>query len=180
VYVKPGGCAIEKVRRDEEIVGARARGMTWRAIAKRHGLSERRCRNIWSARPEAVSCRAPTDLEATVDEALEGYDAAIEDLAVLAASTTNPSVRLGAINSRLRALDQKLTLMQGLGLLPRDLDQFAVILDSRRVAATLLEVFDAYGVSEEAREAVRAAIATGRQPSRERVSERHPETKLPA
>ncbi len=85
-----GQSAVDKVRRDEQIIAERARGLTWPTIARRHGLSERQCRNIWSARPGRVSCRDLTDLEARVDEALEGYDAAIEDLAMLAASATNP------------------------------------------------------------------------------------------
>jgi hypothetical protein len=111
--------AQAKVQRDRQIVSDRARGLRWETIANRHDLTTRQCQSIWrSSQAEAVEVEEPLR---SVDDVLGQIEAAIEEAAVLSESTANDSIRLGAINTRLKALTQKVAFMQACGLLPRDL-----------------------------------------------------------
>jgi hypothetical protein len=111
--------AQEKVRRDAAIAGDRARGLGWAQISERHGVSERQARTIWRERLQEVSTE-PVDVREALREAIAQLDAAIEDLALLAESTSNDSVRLGAIKARLAAMAERHELMRLSGLLPFD------------------------------------------------------------
>jgi hypothetical protein len=59
------------------------------------------------------------DVEEIIRDTLDAYDAAIEDLGVLAEETSHAGTTLGAIRGRLDAVRAKWELMQAIGLLPR-------------------------------------------------------------
>ena len=75
--------AQQKVERDARIVADRARGLTWATIEARHGVTERQCRTIWAERLRKVSAE-PVDVREALTEAITQFDAAIEDVSILA------------------------------------------------------------------------------------------------
>jgi hypothetical protein len=144
------GNAREKVKRDCEIVADRARGLTWRTIAARHGLSERQCRTVWAERRPPLAEALEGDLVAALEEALAGLDAVIEDCALLAERTANDAVRLGAIKARMAAMGERFSLLRACGLLPHDLGLWRQEIDLASLMRTMDEVFERHDVSTEA------------------------------
>lgn len=130
----------QKVERDVHVVADRARGIGWAKIAERQGLSERQCRNVWSEHLRRVAPLEETDLERVAEEQLVVFDTLIEDLALLAESTPNDAVRLGALRSKMAAHYQRVGLLQHTGLLPRDLRHWYYELDARQVIKAVIQV----------------------------------------
>jgi hypothetical protein len=149
--------AGEKVRRDARIVADRAHGLGWATIADRHGLSERHCRTIWTEQAAMLAIEDVGPLE-RVQEAILQYDCVLEDLALLAEQASHDAVRLGAVRSRLAAIEQRLVLFQMLGLLPRDLECLRNEREARDLARVLRTVFDRYGLPPEAEEEILSAL----------------------
>ena len=148
--------AEEKVRRDSAVVADRGRGLTWSTIAERHNLSERHCREIWSE-GRGLRLHAEDPLEALAD-LLAQLDAGIEDLALLAETARNESVKLGALKARMGATSEKFELLRACGLLPRDLRVFRFEVEVQQVAAMVLATFDSEGVPVEDTSAVVTAL----------------------
>jgi len=137
------------------VIADRARGFPWSYIADRHGLSERQCRNIWTARRDGRSdLLSAAEREALVHDALDAYDAAIEELAVLADETANDAVRLGSIKARTAVVKHRLEFLQAIGLLPKDLYAVALQIDAERLVASILRVLDDFGFPDAAHLAV--------------------------
>ncbi len=141
--------AADKVRRDAQIIAERARGLSWPTIAERHGLSERHCRTVWQAYAHVQLPLDDGDPVETVREAIFQLDAAIEDLALIAENASHDAVRLGAVKSRLAAIDQRLSLLRAVGLLPHDLGLLRREIDYRHVTRVLFEVLGRHGVEVE-------------------------------
>jgi hypothetical protein len=140
--------AAEKVRRDTKIVADRARGFRWAAIARRHGLSERQCRQVWREHRATEPPLAELDPLEILAEAVEQHDALVSDLAELAERANQPAVTLGVLKLKLRSIDQRLLLLQGVGLLPQNLGAFRAEIDVRRVAAALIDAFERHQIPE--------------------------------
>jgi hypothetical protein len=153
----------EKVRRDADVVTDRARGLAWTTIAARHELTERQCRNIWNERLREVSLE-PVDVRFYLGESIAQLDAAIEELALLAETTANDPVRLGAVKARLDALGSKFELMRLSGLLPFDARAVRTEAQLREICAMVLELFDRYEVPRaakvELRDSLEAALSS--------------------
>lgn len=113
----PRATAAEQIRRNQRIVTDRARGYTWAAVAKRNGVTARRAQQVVREHRESLDLR-PTEEDERVVEAIEFTVQAIEDLAMLAETTRNDAIRLGAINSRLKALERLVALLQATEILP--------------------------------------------------------------
>ena len=141
--------AAEKVKRDAKIVAYRARGLGWALIADRYKLTERQCQNIWAHYRDGQPQPGETDPLAAVMEAIASYDAIIEDLALVAESATHDAVKLGAIKARCTAIEQKIVLMQMVGLLTRDLGLFKYEMDLNRIAEVLEDVCNKHGATPE-------------------------------
>lgn len=140
------------------MVRARARGLGWAEISARLALSERQCRRVVAEFRETGPRLHEMDPVETIEEALEQFDSAIEDLALLAEKSQHDGVRLGATRSRLDALRGKLELMRAVGVLPRDLGRLKIEVDVRHTARAILDVFEAYSVPHEVQEAVVEAV----------------------
>ena len=140
--------ATEKVRRDDRIVADRARGLTWATIAERHGVSDRQARAIWKERLTAEPLESLDGLDA-ITEALLQVEAAIEDLALLAETTRNDPVRLGAIRARLEAQRDRVTLLRLGGYMPATWRAAMTEADIRRMTDTFGEIFRRDDVSDE-------------------------------
>src|SRR4051794_29607894 len=112
----------------------RARGGPLAVIAERHSISERTIRRYPSQGPP----RGPMpDVTAAVAELLASLDATIEDLAVLAATTANDSVKIAALRERRDSVFARFRAMQDLGLVPRSFRAER----ARATMAALLEEF---------------------------------------
>ena len=86
-----------------------------------------------------------------VDDMLDRYDAAQEELALVSANTKHDATRVGAIRTRLDALAAQANLLMLVGVLPRDFRQLRHEADVRELARETLDVFDAFDVPVEAK-----------------------------
>jgi hypothetical protein len=150
--------AAGKVKRDAEIVKDRARGFTWQTIAERHGVAERHARRVFSEYLEGMFVQHDSDPFETAREMLARYDSLIEDLALIAAGTAQDAVRLGALRSKLAALNQRFEFQRAVGLIPPTAGRWAQEVDVRRASAAILEIFNRYGLPEEAESDLIAAL----------------------
>jgi len=145
VPVAPRLQAAEKARRDERIVADRARGLRWSTIAQKHNLSERQAREVWRERLSAEHLESLDGRDA-IAEALLQIEAAIEDLALLAQTTNNDPVRLGAIRARLDAMGDRVTPLRVGGYLPRTWRDAMVEANFRTMSENIVEVLEKHGV----------------------------------
>src|SRR5689334_21857202 len=110
--------SAEKVRRDADIVAARRRGISYEQIGQSFGLHADSCRRIVRAERERRPPLAPQDAEAEVAELHEIYAGAIEELAVLSATTNHPSAQVAAIKARVDFAEKRFLLQQSVGCAP--------------------------------------------------------------
>ncbi|MEJ7787879.1 MAG: hypothetical protein WKF96_24015 [Solirubrobacteraceae bacterium] len=160
---KSRGSASEKVRRDVRIVADRARGLRWATIAERHGVSERQCRTVWAEHRDQRLTGHDADPESVVHHALESFEAAIEDFALLAESASHDAVKLGAIKARLAATTERLEFMKMVGLL----GSFRTLefeLDARRTVEEIIKVLERHNVGEDVFDEIKFAL-DGQDPS---------------
>jgi hypothetical protein len=143
------------------VIADRARGLPWAHIAERHGVTERQCRNIWSQRRQAGEGVHGVDWQALVLDAIATYEAAIEDLACLADSTGNDAVKLGAIKARVSVVGDRLSFLRTVGLLPSDPQTAAARQDMEATVAAIFQVFDRYGLPDEAADEVLEIVENG-------------------
>ena len=146
--------AREKIDRDNQIVAACMRGLSWTTIAARYELSERQCQQIlanYRASHPRLRERDPIEI---LDDMLDRSEAAQEELALVSATTKQDATRVGAIRTRLNALDAQTNLLILVGVLPRDLGQLRLDLDVQELARKILAVFDEFDVPIEARRAL--------------------------
>lgn len=130
--------ARDRVRRADEIFDARARGVRWSTIATQHGITERTAQRAYAnglaSRPNPLE-REPLDL---ARELLEQYEAAIEELAILAQSTAHDGAKLGAIRSRIDVITAKTQLLMALGVLPQDIGELAAVVEADTTIKTIM------------------------------------------
>jgi hypothetical protein len=96
--------ARQKARRDDEIVKARMDGTSWRSIASEHSLSQRQCLTIMREYRQSIPTVRGRDPLELLDEMLERYEGAQDQLAEIAASSTHDTTRVGAIRTSLDGL----------------------------------------------------------------------------
>jgi hypothetical protein len=154
--------ARDKTARDNEIVTARMRGMSWAAIGATFDLSERQCQKVledYRASHPRLRERDPVEI---VDDMLDRYEAAQEELALLSATTRHDATRVGAIRTRLDALAAQANLLMLVGVLPRDLGVLRHDIDVRALAGEMVAVLTKFEVPAEARRALLDALSTRR------------------
>lgn len=155
---KKRATAAEQAARNEEIVAAKMRGMSCTALARTYGLSRQRITQICAEYREASPSLRAKDPAEIVDELLEGYQADIEELVILAATTQADSVRVAAIKSRMDARGKIADLLQEAGVLPHDLGQIKVEIDARMTAVRVLSILKQHNVSGDVRDALLDAM----------------------
>jgi hypothetical protein len=144
----------EKTSRDNQIVAAHMRGLSWATIAATYELSERGCQTIladYRASHPRLRERDPIEL---LDDMLDRYEAAQEELALVSATTKHDATRVGAIRTRLDALAAQTNLLMLVGVLPRDLGVLRHDIDARAIASELVA---AHAVRDSSRRSTRAA-----------------------
>jgi hypothetical protein len=152
-------------QRNAEIVGARMRGIGTEQVARTYGISVRRVRQVveeWRATNPTLRSRDPLEI---VDEILEQYAGAVEELALISATTSYDAVRVGAIRARMDTLRQMTELLQATGVLPHDLGKLRVDLDVRYVAEAILTVLDEEGVPQEVQQRLVGLLERGAAPA---------------
>lgn len=150
--------AREKTRRDDEIVRARMLGRSWASIATEHSLSQRQCQSImreYRASNPTVRDRDPIEL---LDDMLERYEGAQDQLAEIAASSTHDATRVGAIRTSLEALRAQADLLVGVGVLPSSLNSFRLEADVKRTADAIFEALDRCEVPDAVYESIETAL----------------------
>ena len=152
--------AREKTNRDNEIVAARMRGLSWATIAGTYGLSERQCQQIledYRASHPRLRERDPVEI---LDDMLDRYEAAQEELAFVSATTTHDATRVGAIRTRLDALAAQTSLLMAVGVFPRDLGVLRHDIDAQAMGREMVAVLNEFEVPIEARRALLDALRT--------------------
>ena len=150
----------EKTNRDNQIVAARMRGLSWATIAATHELSERQCQTIladYRASHPRLRERDPVEI---LDDMLDAYAAAQEDLAIVAATTKHDATKVGASRTRLDALAAETNLLMLVGVLPRDLGVLRADIDVNAIAREMVAVLTEFEVPVEARRALLDALST--------------------
>ncbi len=146
----------ERHERNGAIVLARKSGEKTGSIAARFGLTGRQTRRILAEHredPKREIIRDPTEIfEAT----LATYDEEAARLAEISHTVRSDAVRLRAISERLKILDLKAKLVMSVGLMPPP-EVVKFDRDAQKLANTVLEVFDEYGVPEAAQERIMEA-----------------------
>ena len=152
--------AREKTARDNEIVAARMRGLSWVTVAGSFGLTERQCQRIladYRASHPRLRERDPVEI---LDDMLDAYAAAQEDLAMVAATMKHDATKVGAIRTRLDALAAQAHLLMLVGVLPRDLGVLRHDIDVHAMAREMVAVLTKFEVPVEARRALLDALRT--------------------
>jgi hypothetical protein len=75
-------------------------------------------------------------------------DAIIEEFALLAETTNNDAVRLGAIKARRQAVEHRVGLLQATGVLPPTGEAIQFELDARATAERLVAVLNHHNVGQ--------------------------------
>jgi len=146
------GTAAEKLQRDAAVVADRARGLPWRLVAERNGLSESAAREAWAARSFEYEERPARDV---IRDQLRQFDATIEELAELAVTSANDSIRLGAIRTRHEVCKDKLVLLHQCNLI-RPLPLVGIAYDAEAFGKKLVELFEEHDVDRAVAEGVMA------------------------
>jgi hypothetical protein len=147
----------DRARVWERVVVERGKGERWRDIAARAGLSERQCRRIHVAYTRSAPTLDRSELVREIEDALLGYDADIEELALVSMTTRSDVARVAAVKARMAARWRKLELLSISGVL----GDMRTEIDVRVIADAVMTVFDEYNVPDDARRAVLAALPDG-------------------
>ena len=129
------------------------RGQSWTTIAGSFGLSERQCQNIladYRASHPRLRQRDPIEI---VDDMLDHYQGAQEELAEISATSKHDATRVGAIRTRLDALAAQANLLMLVGVLPRDLGVLRADIDAQAMGREMVAVLTRFEVPAEARRA---------------------------
>lgn len=130
------------------IMEARLRGISAIRVAQMFDVSRdtvvRVMREFRNANP-TLRTQDPIEI---VDEMLLGYQADLEELAVISATAKNDNAKIGAVNSRMVARDRIISLLQSTGVLPHDLGKLKVEIDVRYIAQTLVTVLSKHQIDE--------------------------------
>jgi hypothetical protein len=156
----------DRDERDRWIFRARASKMEWSSISQVFQLDEKNCRT--AARRYRERQRSDVlDRETAQDvvhETLDGWDHRLQVLATMIAAPTGgkngvqASVKIAAIRESNAIERDKLTMLQEMRLLPRDLGTFSVELDLMEVARRIVDILQEHEVGDAVQHAILAAV----------------------
>lgn len=153
----------ERQQRNEMIVSMRARGVSERQVAQTLNIDRTTVQRVmkeWKAANPTLRSQDPLDI---IDEMLIGFQADLEELALLSVTAKTEAARVGAINARMAARDRIIGLLQSTGVLPNDLGKLSVEIDVRYIAARVVAVLSRHGVAEEVQRDLLDALRGGEQ-----------------
>jgi hypothetical protein len=147
----------ERAHRNNSVIEARARGLSWPRIAQLHGVSERQARRIVADFRASRPSLHEHDPVEVVEETLAAYESAIQELAILAEETNHDSTKLGAIKARLDVYEARNHLLRSIGVLP-DLGSLRVAIDLSQIAGRLVDLFERAQISDPVKAEILEAI----------------------
>lgn len=150
--------AAETHKRNMEIVTAKARGLSAEVLATTFGIGARRVHQIVAEYRATMPSLRQHDPTEVVDDMLWGYQAAIEELALIASTTNSDTVKVQAVSKRTEVQEKVIALLQQLGHVPQDLGELRIISDLDALADRVAKVLDDYGVADNVRDALIAAL----------------------
>jgi hypothetical protein len=154
--------AAMKLERDRGVGSDRNRGFSWPEVARRSGLGERQCREVYRLwREQHQEDLLTADPVAAAVETLAAYDGLLNELALAAENADNANAVVGALKAQAAVLGQRVELLQAIGVLPRALGELRLHADVQLTARRILQVFEEHGVPEETKQAVAAALLPG-------------------
>ncbi len=137
-----------RIERNEMMVALLARGVSQRQVAATFGVSIPTVKKaLADFRATEPKLREHDPLE-VIDMLLEGFQADLEELALLSASAKSDMAKVGAINARMVAREKIQNLLQSTGVLPHDLGKLKVEVDVRYIAMRLVAVLMKHQVPE--------------------------------
>jgi hypothetical protein len=110
-----------------------------------------------------------SELVREIEDAIAGYNADIEQLAMISTTTNSDCARVAAVRARVYAGGRGMELLSVSGLLG---DMRAEI-DVRAIANAVMVAFEQYNVPDDARRAVLAALRSGRTRTRAQQTGSH-------
>lgn len=141
---------LERQARDDEIVSLKARGLTYKQIAAALDIDRTTAIEAVKRFRESNPTLRQHDPIKIVDEMVEGYQADLNELAMISNATANEAVRVGAVNARMAARDRIVGLLQAVGVLPHDLGRLRLEVDVRYIAERVVTVLEKYNLPESA------------------------------
>jgi hypothetical protein len=148
----------ERAERDEQIVEARRRGLSWNTIGRSFRLDPDHCRRIYrqyrQANPLYGSSQSEEECLAELDDRLSG---AIEELALISANTDHPSARVGAIKARIQTEFELFQYRQAIGVAPQ-LRAVKLERDLDAICDQIVAVLRKHDVAIEAQKEIAAAL----------------------
>lgn len=153
----------EQADRNQEIVAAHLRGLSFEEIAGTYNLTSVRCKQIfaeWKAANPSLRHHDPLDI---ADDMLNGFQADIEQLAYQSMSHKSETAQVAAVKARAAVRARIIGLLQAMGVLPNDLGQLSIAIDAKFTATRVLAVLNEFKVPDEVRDALIAALEPGPQ-----------------
>lgn len=153
---------LQLAQRNADIVTSLGRGLSTVQVAQTFGISERQVRNImerWRRENPGLRQRAVESALAVVDEFLEQYAGAAEELALIAATAKTPTARVAAIRARMDAITRRIDTLQAIGVLPNDLGAMRLDIDVRHVADVIVKVLQEEQIPMDTTSRILAALS---------------------
>jgi hypothetical protein len=148
----------QRADRAKAVFDARMKGFTWSSIAARHGISERQVQRLYNEFRQNRPGLGGIDPLRTVEELIDQYDAAIDELAALSSDTSHDGTKLGAIRARIDVANAKHRVLMATGVLPQDLGRLWVEVDYRQTVKLVFGVLERHGLPEQAYEELLDAL----------------------
>lgn len=148
----------QQYERNMDVVADRIRSIPYAKIAKKHGLTIRRCEQIfhdWKSHNPSLREHDPILI---VDELIMGYQSTIEDLAIKAADGASDMVKIRAMQAKLSAYADLTKLLQAVGVLPNDLGTMHLHIDGKITAERIIAVLERHNVPEDVFEGILDAL----------------------
>jgi acetolactate synthase small subunit len=141
--------AAERVQRHAEIAEAVLRGLAVKQVARTYNVSERHVYRVMADYRSSQPKLRDINPVQVVEDRLMMLQAAAEEYALIAQTTTNETLRVNAITKRLDAYQQATELMQAAGVMPNNLGTINVAIDVKRVAQRIVNAVEEFGLGEE-------------------------------
>src|SRR4051794_24810664 len=109
--------SAERTQRDADIVAALLRGISARVLAQSFGITPRHVRRIFKEYRKTRPKLEELDRREIVQDILDQHDALDEQLAMIAHSDAQSSVRVGALKAQFALRRQKTDLLTRAGIL---------------------------------------------------------------
>lgn len=121
----------------------------WSTLARRYGVSESRLRRLYAkVQAQAEMHNNLTGLP-VLEETLSILEGSIEELARVAATTENDNAKVGALRLMLETVERRVTLLSGMGRMPRSFRAMDELTSLSRLIRTFVEKLERHDIPPE-------------------------------